>query len=53
MEASRKTVSIGLESVTKSRLGDPLFPTNLADQAVEVGMKILVDLRDVVRHDRR
>lgn len=53
MEASRKTVSIGLESVTKSGLRDALLPTHLANQSVEIRMEVLVDLGHVVRHDGR
>lgn len=53
MEASRQTVSVDLKTMTQSRLRDPLLATNLTDQSVEIGVKVLVHLSHVIRHDRR
>lgn len=53
MEASRQTMSVDLKTMTQSRLRDALLATNLTDQSVEVGMKVLVHLGHVVGHDRR
>ncbi len=52
MDAARKSVSIDLEAMSQSRLRDSLVTIDLRNQSIEVGVEILIDLRDEVRDDR-
>jgi hypothetical protein len=52
VDAARETVTVDLEAMSKSRLGDAFAAIDLRNQSIEIWMEVLIDERDEVRDYR-
>lgn len=52
MDAACETVTVDLEAMSKSWLGDAFAAINLRNQSIEIRMEVLIDERDKVRDYR-
>ena len=53
VDAAREAVTVDLEAMSKSWLGDPFAAINLRDQAIEIRVEVLVNECNEIRDYRR